>query len=227
MFHDQQPSRPGDEEHLPDELAALERRLASLTPPAPRVDRDRLMFEAGRASAEATRLGLTYIAGPSRSGDSYVAGPSRSGDSRAGRLWSHRFWPAAAATMTAASIALAVLLIRQTSSPFSDEQRSPDFIVENTATATADMQLAQIAESNGYWPTIVPAWIFPTQPVSGYLANRHSILTLGAVAMESDRHQLSAGDSPIGPSRPPTARELLDEFLPPSARDGDGQILTP
>jgi hypothetical protein len=39
-----------EEFQLPAELAALEKQLAGFTPAAARVDRDRLMFAAGRAA---------------------------------------------------------------------------------------------------------------------------------------------------------------------------------
>ena len=42
-----------DERELAADLAAVEKQLAGLTPAVPRVDRDRLMFAAGRAAAEA------------------------------------------------------------------------------------------------------------------------------------------------------------------------------
>ena len=87
-MHDEQESH---EHPLPAELAALERHLAALTPAAPRVDRDRLMFAAGRASA---------MAGGSPS----VARPQPP------TVW---LWPAATALMTAATILLATMLVWQ------------------------------------------------------------------------------------------------------------------
>ena len=87
MFHKQEP----DEFALPAELAAVEKQLANLTPAAPRVDRDRLMFAAGQASA---------IAGGSPS----VARPQPP------TVW---LWPATTALMTAATILLATMLVWQ------------------------------------------------------------------------------------------------------------------
>lgn len=84
------------EPQLTGELAALERQLKQLTPTAPRVDRDQLMFAAGRSS----RL--------------------------AERSWtSSWFWPAATALTTAATILLASMLVWQRSSSPSVATRSP------------------------------------------------------------------------------------------------------
>jgi len=81
---------------LPAELAALERQLKQLTPTAPRVDRDQLMFAAGRSS----RL--------------------------AERSWaSSWFWPAATALTTAATIFLASMLVWQRKSSPSVATRPP------------------------------------------------------------------------------------------------------
>ncbi len=74
-----------ENEKLPAELKALEAQLAALVPRADRLDRDRLMFLAGRASA----------------GDATV--PSRSVARRA--------LPAAFAAMTGVAVVLAVLLV--------------------------------------------------------------------------------------------------------------------
>lgn len=91
-MHDE---RRHDEVALPAELTALEERLKEFLPAAPQLDRDRLMFAAGAASAQPERLG-------------YIAEPSRFGE---------RFWQAAASVMTAATLLLAAMLLRQTSSP--------------------------------------------------------------------------------------------------------------
>ena len=45
-------SKP-DEPRLPDELAAFEAALAARALPAPRIDRDQLMYRAGWAACEA------------------------------------------------------------------------------------------------------------------------------------------------------------------------------
>jgi hypothetical protein len=76
------------EPSLPRELAELERQLASLTPAAPNIERDRMMFAAGVASMRPGRPG-------------YIAEPSWLGV---------RFWQSATAVATAASLLLAASL---------------------------------------------------------------------------------------------------------------------
>ncbi|MBL9093491.1 MAG: hypothetical protein JNL96_19900 [Planctomycetaceae bacterium] len=44
-----------DEDRLTPELQAIEARLAGLSPPSPALDRDRIMYEAGRASMGSER----------------------------------------------------------------------------------------------------------------------------------------------------------------------------
>ncbi|MEX2091780.1 MAG: hypothetical protein WD971_03835 [Pirellulales bacterium] len=74
------------EHSLSAELAALERQLTGLTPMAPSIDRDRLMYSAGRASV------------------GRAAGPSWAGS---------KLWPTATALATAASVVLATMLVWQ------------------------------------------------------------------------------------------------------------------
>jgi hypothetical protein len=88
MFNEQE----SNEFRLPPELAALAAQLAGLTATAPRVDRDRLMFEAGRAAGSR----------------------SEERGSRIESLLRGRFWPMATATMTAATVMLAATLAWRT-----------------------------------------------------------------------------------------------------------------
>jgi hypothetical protein len=74
------------EKRMNDELAAAEAMLGSLTPAASSVDRDRLMFLAGRASAE--RLA------PPRHRSAWL-------------------WPSATAAMTTAAAVLLVMVLAQ------------------------------------------------------------------------------------------------------------------
>ena len=87
MFDEREPEEP----ELTPDLKAIEGKLARLVPASARVDRDRLMFEAGRAAAQPGRPG-------------YIAEPSWLG---------RRVWPAATTLMTAASLLLAVSLVWQ------------------------------------------------------------------------------------------------------------------
>ena len=59
-MYDEQESR---EHELAPELAALERQLRGMTPAAPRVDRDRLMFAAGQAAGAASQANPARMAG--------------------------------------------------------------------------------------------------------------------------------------------------------------------
>jgi hypothetical protein len=87
MFNEQE----SNEFRLPADLAALAAQLAGLTAAAPRVDRDRLMFEAGQAAGSRSEL---------RRAKSEL-------------LLRSRFWPMATAAMTAATVLLAATLARQ------------------------------------------------------------------------------------------------------------------
>jgi hypothetical protein len=87
MFNEQE----SGEFRLPAELAALEKRLAAFPAEPLRIDRDRLMFEAGRAAGD--------------------RGERRAAKSE---LLRSRFWPMATATMTAATVMLAATLAWRT-----------------------------------------------------------------------------------------------------------------
>jgi hypothetical protein len=84
-MHDE-PNKP----RLTAELAAFEQQLADLAPTTPRIDRDRLMYDAGRAAALA----------PSQ--------PTQLG---------RNFWQFTTALATAASLLLAVTLLWQPNHP--------------------------------------------------------------------------------------------------------------
>jgi hypothetical protein len=89
--------RQGDERgagrppwELPAELKAFEARLAALSPCGDRLDRDRLMFLAGRAAAEAALVSPQPMPRHTRE---------------------HKAWPAAFAAMTAVAATLLVMLV--------------------------------------------------------------------------------------------------------------------
>ncbi|MEX0642232.1 MAG: hypothetical protein WD468_06000 [Pirellulales bacterium] len=183
MFDEQEPGKF----ELAPELAALQRQLAQLTPTAPRVDRDQLMFDAGRAAERAGQYGRAI----------YLAGPSWAG------RFSHRFWPAATATMTAATILLsATFLWQRLSPPIAHESALP--------------QTSAIAKSADVPSDRVNTW--PTRPraTSGYLAVRDAALTRGIGALANERNY----EVSTSPQRavPATARQLLEELLPNSSR---------
>jgi hypothetical protein len=84
-----------------DSIKPVERLLAEFSPAAPHVDRDRLMFLAGRASAEGGRSEVGD--GGSEVGDVHLSVRGRSG-------WA---WPVATAALAATSLALAIALAIQ------------------------------------------------------------------------------------------------------------------
>lgn len=129
MFGKREPERT----ELAPELKALEQQLAALTLAPPRIDRDKLMFEAGRASAQP--------AGPG-----YVAEPSRVGT---------RFWPAATYTMTAASLLFATMLVWQQHS----QVVGPEIVavpVNEHAPETVQQPSVHFANSTSTWPESKP-----------------------------------------------------------------------
>jgi hypothetical protein len=213
MFDDprKQPEREPEPEanELPEELAALERRLAEFVPPTPRLDRDRLMFAAGSAAAEGGACDSLALA------DTSHANQSQS------KRW---FWPAATATMTAASVVLAAVLAWQlrsnTDGPVVVATRN---IVKPSAdrhTADTNARLDEVAIAPSSLPP-VSGWPRAKGPTTGYLAERRIAITRGVDAL--GRNQYSSGGS-VGTiddaswSEPATVRELLEELLPEAAQ---------
>jgi hypothetical protein len=197
-----------NEWRLPAELAALEKQLAELTPSTPRIDRDRLMFEAGQAAAEAS-LSLWERARVRVSGTKVSFAPFL------GRKERGIFWPAATATMTAATILLAMMLVRQ-------GEPTP---VDQMATAIEPAPITEASpaapsidhEQDNVWgiATTHNAWPLAGWPMTGYLGQRYIALTQGVDALANDWQQAAidtGGD--LSPPRPPTARDLLREMLP-------------
>jgi hypothetical protein len=179
---------PGKYELAP-ELVTVQNELAHLSPKALRIDRDQLMFNAGRAAERAT-LNLASGAVPSPV-------PVKS--------FNAHFWPAAAATMTAATILLSAMLAHE---------RRPQSIANETkprAASTADSQLAASEFSVASRTSFSGA-------TSGYLGMRNMALSRGVGALASE----FSTDTDVLPlkSKPVTARELRDELLPGSRQRG-------
>lgn len=215
MFDEHEPAKF----ELTPDLAAIERQLARLTPAAPRIDRDRLMFAAGQAAAGSTeprRLG--YIAGPSRAGK-YALGPFRAGELSANpfraRAW---YWPAATATMTASTLLLATMLVWQRAAqPIAAQSPMPPqpttvAIAPAAQSADATAAVAPVArQSEDYgWPMSSP-------PTTGYLGLRYIALTRGVGELEPHNGTAST-DSDSSGNAPATQRELLRELLPAADR---------
>jgi hypothetical protein len=183
MFDEHEPAEP----ELTPDLQAIENRLARLTPAGARVDRDRLMFEAGRATARPERPG-------------YIAEPSWLGG---------RAWPAATMLMTAASLFLAVSLVWQRHSFEVALQERPQAI---SVVQVAEPQPAEAASAK-VRPDLAGAdWMSLRRPDSGYLGIRYAALTRGVNAIDSGQSNLGVGGSEDELDQ--SQRDMLNQLLP-------------
>jgi hypothetical protein len=184
MFDEREPAEPA----LTPDLQAIEGQLARLVPAGARVDRDRLMFEAGRAAA----------ARPGAPG--YIAGPSWRG-------W--RVWQAATGLMAAASLMLATMLVWQ--------QQAFEVAMEKQKLVPPVVQVARQPSDPGLAEDVRPDFaaayrIALRQASNGYLGIRYAALMRGVNEMETEGRNLDSVDSPSGVE--PTQRDLLNELLP-------------
>lgn len=176
---------------LTPELAALERQLAGLDAAPLQLNRDWLMFEAGRAAGRTDRdLAATLR----------VAGAPR---------W---FWPSAAAMLTAACVVLAAMLIWPEGSALvtqRDAMLRATTLPELGAPASQDRsQVERLAER-------APPLYQSIRPVGGYLEQRYIALT-GAIG--DTRFNGGGATTPsTDAAQPATARDLLRDLLPPIA----------
>ena len=144
-----------NEFRIPAELAALEKQLAGLRAAPVRVDRDRVMFEAGRAAgARIEERG-----------------------SRSESLLRSRFWPMATATMTAATVLLAAMLLWPTA--WRGVGAKPP-AMEVVATANI---AAQVANPVAAYPV---TWTGYDRTPPGYLGIRYVALTRGVDASRTN-----------------------------------------
>jgi hypothetical protein len=199
-MYDEQESR---QHELAPELAALERQLRGIEPTAPAVDRDRLMFDAGRASVAGEGAKQTHAMYDETGRPLYAAAPS----------WTaSRFWPAATFAMTAATLLLATMLVWQ-----NQQQR----VVRDTV----PLQPAIAVDSDSHDFVLQRPERFARRSSipainSGYLGLRYVALTCGVGALPSDIEPASAGNSEStikNSAAPTTQRGLLREFLPSSS----------
>jgi len=180
MSNEREPER----RELTPELAALEGRLAGLSPVAARIDRDKLMFEAGRAAAQLEGLGD-------------LAEPSRLGV---------RLWPAATVIMTAASVLLATMLVWQRE----DTQIATQPMAPPPVPVAAQPQaMPPAARLEFAWSSSQDR----QQPNTGYLGMRHVALTRGVHAIDSSflSHSHEGGPSEKSDA---SQRRMLNELLP-------------
>ena len=190
MFDEQEQHR----RELDAEMAALERQLRGLTLAPLRVDRDRLMFEAGQA-ASGRPGSLSY---------------------KGGLSWDrHRFWPAAAVAATAATVLLATMLVWQNRSQLVAPQPGQPQVAADAAHSAQEAPVVP-----GYRLASRDAWPNSGPPFRGYLGVRYVALTAGVAALPVEDPDASDSDSSSDrpQTEPVTARGLLDEMLPAGRR---------
>jgi hypothetical protein len=205
MFNKREPdkfeSAPGDPEALapevPPELLAIERHLAQLAPAPPQIDRDKLMFAAGRAAGESAALAARLR----------VSGVAR---------W---LWPAATATMAAASLLLGMMLVWRNDHPPLAAENS---LASSARTNLPPHDIAIASVDSALPPTLndhAGSWLAGGD--GGYLALRQIALTRGVGALNSDSLSSNGrGTTVTEPPPPPaTARDLLNELLPEAQLD--------
>jgi hypothetical protein len=175
-------------EHEKNELNAVEQTLASFSAAPPRLDRDRLMFLAGQASAN-----LPVAGGPW---------------SAVGR--NHWLLPASSATLAATSLALAIAL-------FARPAPQPQVVIRHVPTESMGLapQPKRAEHDSTSPPRIASVPSMPSSPRSdSYLKNRDLALRMGLDALGAPRPggsglpaatylELLEGLSAPAPSGPP------------------------
>jgi hypothetical protein len=202
-MYDEQESR---EPEIAPELIALERQLRGISPAAPRIDRDRLMFAAGEAAgtASTSEAGQDGRAMYDRAGRPLQIGPSWAG---------RQFWPAVAVTMSAATLLLAATVVwqRQTSQVASqDATQLPTTVAVSEQPPIA---LANLPGGSRIFPLGSPA--FQQASNNGYLSVRYVALRRDVDALEQT-FQATTGDRDSSSEKPRTQRNMLEELLPSS-----------
>ncbi len=192
---------------VPVELKDIEAALAGLSPRAARLDRDRLMFLAGRVSIEGTS-----VEGAAGAGGATVRtdpGPPAIAPAVPDPGW---IWKAATCVSAALSVVLAVLLFLRGDRPVEIrfvERPQRDVVavtdqhikVDNTPLAAAG-PTAPAAESTGPSQPVGPRWAAP----GSYLYIRDVALRYGIDAVQFP----SRG----GPAANVTYGELMEQLAP-------------
>jgi len=187
MFDEQKSS----EHELAADLVALERNLRGMAPKAPRIDRDCMMFAAGVASA-------------AQSGRD-----SHSIDTASPSWAARRFWPAAAFTMTAATILLASMLVLR------NESHSTAKVVAKPALTYASSFPATESKLEDRF-AYRSAWTMRPPVASGYLNARFIAVARSVGDLSSEFRTADFDNDPPSDdyrSEPATRRGLLDELL--------------
>jgi hypothetical protein len=170
------------------ELEAIERRLTGLTVTPLEADRDRLMFDMGRAAGRAE---YEAAARP------FVAGTRR---------W---IWPTSSALLAAACVVLSAMLVwQQDATRIADQDAVPPVRVELAVERPAGeaIQEARLASRKD-------VSTFAVRPTGGYLEARYIALTQGVGDLQA-QNGTDDSKSPGGARRSATPRELLEEFIP-------------
>jgi hypothetical protein len=212
----------------------IEASLAAWSPCAPQIDRDRLMFAAGRASVD--RLALTAPTPALPLGGRELGSLSSRGRVRVGvpavpnRFANLRYvWPLATSLSTAAALVMAFLLVQDRA--------------ERGSAAGEIGEVQQIAIKP---PPQVPAaspplrggTALPAVADGTYLALRNRMLTAPADEWSlrtfvNDANREAAGAEDGAARKPPTNRNLLQEYLPsenepaPARRGSPDPVETP
>lgn len=170
----------------------MESQLASFLPAAPAIDRDRLMFEAGWQAAVAT----------------LSPAPQRG--------LAHYGWPAATALATAASVMLAVMLVRQPpQGEFVAQTPQSEQSDETEVTPSLPASEPERIDEASFVATPAPLpWPFRNVSLGSdtYLAVRTAVLETGIGALRSSEPTMSLSAETI--RQPATMRSLMDEYLP-------------
>lgn len=182
-------------------LNTMERALANFSPVAPPIDRDRLMFLAGRASAEGAKSGVQSSTDPRSDSEgmeltvrptpsaSPIARPmSVLPDSRC----THWLWPASTAALAATSLALALALAFPSAAP-------PSTVVDHALPIqAAASEWLQPSEQVSTEPSFAAAPLpdrEPLEPNGSYLKTRDVALRMGLDALGSPPHSAASASS--------------------------------
>jgi len=184
----------------------VEQLLRSFSPAPAGIDRDRLMFLAGRASRD-EQLVEDGSAGASPS--QVKASPSQA------RLRS-RLWPALSLVTTAAALTLAVMLWqRPERTVFVDRPVVREVVREIASSAPSGDQPSRESLPPNY---VAMQWPSSIDPDDNYVIQREKVLRDGVDALDDVE---AAG----GPARyaPATQRELLQEMYGPKFVEQSGR----
>ncbi len=167
-------------------FAAIEQTLAGLSPAPPRIDRDRLMFLAGAASATSDLRPPIPVSRPPNS------------------AW---LWPASTAALAATSLALAIaLLVRPAPAErivyLPQPRRAPSMAA--SAVARGGHERATVGPLRQQGPSSAVRTVRNTAPAPNYVRTRDVALRLGLDALGSFP---GSGDVDVAA---PTYRSLLE-----------------